>query len=244
MTGIDAMREGLALIRKPGLRRFVAVPLAINTSLFSVLIWFSAGWFGGLMTRLTAWLPDWLDWLQWLLWPLFAITVGVVLFYGFTACANLLAAPFNGLLAEAVERHLTGQSPSQPGDLKALIRDLIPAMLNELHKIFYALIWAIPFAVLFVIPGVNIVAPFAWALFSAWMLALTYMDYPMDNHGIRFRAQRRRYRRQRGLVQGFGLAALGLTMIPVVNFLAMPAAVAGATALYVRRFGEGQVEQA
>ena len=40
---------------------------------------------------------------------------------------------------------------------------------------------------------------------------------------------------QRPLALGFGLAALCMTLIPVVNFIAMPAAVAGATALWIER---------
>jgi CysZ protein len=35
------------------------------------------------------------------------------------------------------------------------------------------------------------------------------------------------------LALGFGMTTLGATMIPVINFLIIPVAVAGATALYV-----------
>jgi CysZ protein len=45
---------------------------------------------------------------------------------------------------------------------------------------------------------------------------------------------RRTLRRHRSLSIGFGSAAAGLTMIPIVNFVVMPAAVAGATAMWVR----------
>ena len=68
------------------------------------------------------------------------------------------------------------------------------------------------------------------------MLALEYLDYPMGNHGLLFPEQRRRARERRLLVLGFGAAISGLTMIPVINFLVMPLAVAGATALWVECF--------
>ncbi|MEZ5582290.1 MAG: hypothetical protein R3F37_05475 [Candidatus Competibacteraceae bacterium] len=45
-----------------------------------------------------------------------------------------------------------------------------------------------PLLVLFVIPGVNVIAPLLWLVFGAWMLALQYADYPMGNHGLRFRS--------------------------------------------------------
>jgi CysZ protein len=66
------------------------------------------------------------------------------------------------------------------------------------------------------------------------MLAVQYSDFPMGNHGLKFRDMRATLRRRRFLSIGFGAAAAGLTMIPVVNFIAMPAAVAGATAMWVR----------
>jgi CysZ protein len=37
------------------------------------------------------------------------------------------------------------------------------------------------------------------------------------------------------LAIGFGLATLAATMIPFINFLVIPAAVAGATALYLEQ---------
>jgi len=72
-----------------------------------------------------------------------------------------------------------------------------------------------------------------WVLFSSWMLALDYHDYPMGNHQLLFREQRGILRQNRSLALGFGFATLGATMIPIVNFFVIPAAVAGATALFV-----------
>jgi CysZ protein len=47
---------------------------------------------------------------------------------------------------------------------------------------------------------------------------------------------RRELLQRRALSLGFGTGILFLTMIPVVNFVAMPVGVAGATRLYVERF--------
>ena len=104
---------------------------------------------------------------------------------------------------------------------------------SELRKLLYFLLRALPLGLLFLIPGVNIAAPFLWALFSAWMLAIEYVDYPMANHLLHFSEQRRRLRKRRLLSLGFGGSSLLMTMIPLVNFLAMPVSVAGATAMWV-----------
>jgi CysZ protein len=66
----------------------------------------------------------------------------------------------------------------------------------------------------------------------------------MSNHGILFRQQRQRLRQQRMLVMGFGSAVMLLTLVPVVNFLAMPAAVIGATLMWVERFHQGNPSNA
>nr|MBP8024433.1 EI24 domain-containing protein [Chromatiaceae bacterium] len=70
----------------------------------------------------------------------------------------------------------------------------------------------------------------------AWILALEYLDYPMGNQGLGAREIRRRLRGRPVLSLGFGAATVVLTMIPLVNFIAMPSAVAGATALWVKEF--------
>jgi len=234
LKGFGYMLEGLRLIRVAGLRRFVLVPLLVNTALFTGLMFAAVSGFEQLLDYLLGFLPAWLHWLQYLLWPLFAVSVLLMLVYSFTLMANLIAAPFNGVLAEAVEKHLTGQALEQTGNWRALIKDIVPSLWSEVHKLGYFALRALPLLLLFVIPGINLAAPILWAVFSAWMLTLEYADYPLGNHGLKFRDQRPRLRERRLLSLGFGLAVLGLMLIPIVNFVAMPAAVAGATALWVR----------
>ncbi len=234
LKGLGYLAEGVRLIRLPGLRRFVLVPLLVNTLLFSALMFAAVNGFEQVLDYLLGFLPEWLHWLQYLLWPLFAISVLLMLLYSFTLIANLIAAPFNGVLAEAVEKHLTGQSLEQTGDWRAIVKDIVPSLLSELHKLGYFALRALPLLLLFIIPGINLAAPLLWAAFSAWMLTLEYADYPLANHGLKFREQRPQLRQRRLLSLGFGTAVLGLMLIPIVNFIAMPAAVAGVTALWVR----------
>jgi CysZ protein len=175
--------------------------------------------------------PGWLGWLDWVLWPIFVLLLLGVVFYGFALVANLIAAPFNGLLAERVERHLTGRVPDQSLDLPRMLRELPGTLLDEARKILYALVLAIPFLFLLFIP---LVGPLLWLFYTAWILALQYADYPMGNHGLKHEEMRRRLKTRRLQSLGFGAAVAGLGTVPVLNFIVMPAAVAGATALWVR----------
>jgi CysZ protein len=224
---------GLKLIFKPGIRGYVAIPLTINIVIFAALIWFGAQQFGTFLDWLMPELPQWLQWLTWILWFIFAVGGLLILFFTFSLLANLVSAPFNGLLAEAVELHLTGQKPQS--DDSGFIKNIVPSILHELKKMAYFIAWAIPFLVLFLIPGVNLAAPVLWFVFSAWMLALEYADFPMGNHNIMFPQQRQTVAKKRFLNLGFGSAVSVATMTPILNFLVMPAAVAGATALWIEQ---------
>ena len=233
LRGAAYLWRGFKLISQAGLRRYVLAPLMINMILFGGAIWYGADKFAAFIDGL---LPAWLDWLQWLLWPLFAATVLIASFYTFTIIANFIASPFNSLLAAQLERRLVATSVTAMASQFSILESLA----HEVKKFLFLVGWAIPLAVLFLIPGLNLLAPFAWLLFSAWMLALEYCDYPMGNHGIPFREQRRLLRRQGLLNLGFGTATLVATSIPLVNLFAMPAAVAGATALWVENMRERQ----
>lgn len=236
IQGSRYLLGGFKLINQPGIRRFALIPMAINTLLFALAIWFGLsqfdGWMSGLMPT---WLPDWLATaLMWILWPLFAILLLVIVFFSFSVLANIVAAPFNGLLSEAVERRISNQPPPDQSLLQ-LIADTPRMIWNEIRKLGYLLKWMLPLFILSWIPGVNIFAPFLWIAFSSWTLALDYHDYPLGNHLMGFKEQRRLLSSRRPLALGFGMTTLGATMVPILNFLIIPVAVAGATQLYVEQ---------
>jgi len=237
LKGAMYLLTGFKLIVKPGIRGYVIMPLAINIILFGVLIWFGSQQFGAFLDWLMPELPQWLQWLSWILWLVFAIGGMLILFFTFSLLANIVSAPFNGLLAEAVELYLTGRK-TQAASKTNFLLTIIPSIVDELRKTAYFLLWAIPFLILFLIPAANIAAPFLWFVFSAWMLMLEYTDYPMGNHDIGFAQQRKTVGQKRFLNLGFGSAVSVATMTPVLNFMVMPAAVAGATALWVEQLHE------
>lgn len=240
LSGFGYLLAGFRLLLRPTLWPYVLLPLGVNVLVFGLLLWLTAGEFGALVDSLLPTLPDWLAWLAWLLWLVFGLVAAIIVFFTFTLVANFIAAPFNGLLAEAVERLLTGTTPPGGGSLRQALREAPLALMDELRKLGYFLLWTIPLGLLFLVPLLNLAAPLLWALFSAWMLALQYLDYPLGNHGLRFAAQRQRLRGQPLLGLGFGGAVLLATLIPLVNLLVMPAAVAGATRLWVERLQDQQ----
>jgi CysZ protein len=239
IRGARYLIQGFSLINQPGVRRFASLPMLINTVLFSAAIWFGLAHFGGWLDSLMpSWLPAWLESvLEWVLWPIFVLLLALIVFFTFSVVANILAAPFNGILAEMVERNIAGTTPPDM-PWAQVVKDAPKMIGNELRKTAYLLMWVVPLFLLSWIPVINLVTPALWLLFSSWTLALDYHDYPMGNHLLDFRRQRKILRQNRSLALGFGGATMLATMIPIVNFLVIPAAVAGATVLYIENLKE------
>lgn len=233
---------GFRLVRTRGLRRFVWMPLLVNLLVFGGLGWWiysaAASWLDAfsLFDRFgDFWLIQLLETL--LRW-LFGLALFLVLSFAFTLLANLIGAPFNGLLAERVEAHLTGNTSPAAPPLMVMIKSLPRLMGSELGKLLYMVAFLIPLLLLQFIPVINIVAPVLIFMFGAWMFALEYLDYPMGNHGALFRDVRRTMRQQRKTAFGFGIVVALFSMVPVINWFIMPVAVAGATALYVDHWSD------
>lgn len=232
--GIGYFFQGLRLIFVSGMKRYVIIPLIINITIFSLGLWVGITWFNRFLAQM---LPDWLSWAEFILWPLFAISYFLIVFYAFAILVNVIAAPFNGFLAEKIESYLNGDKTlATESDFKTILKEAPGVILSEISKLGYFLIRAIPLLILFLIPGINILAPFIWFIFSAWMLSLEYLDYPCGNHGILFKQTRSMAKQRRTRCLSFGAVVSGFTLVPFLNFIAMPAAVAGATAFYVDTF--------
>ena len=129
---------------------------------------------------------------------------------------------------------LTGQPLGVDNNWKTIVM-LVPRSIGrELRKLLYYLPLLLAVFVMSFIPGVNVIAAPLGFLLAAWMMAIQYLDYPIDNHGMSF-AQVKIAARQRQLTSlGFGGAVMLGTMIPLVNLVIMPAAICGATAYWVR----------
>ncbi|GAB0056661.1 Sulfate transporter CysZ [Candidatus Magnetaquicoccaceae bacterium FCR-1] len=237
IRGIGYLLTGLKLLTTPTLRRFVLAPLLVSTLLFVSGSWFALGHILAWSAWLNAFLPSWLQWMEWILVPLLFGSVGILFFTSLGIVANLIGAPFNALLAQQVEIHLAGTFDTahhpQP---QGLWQSVFPTVHSEIQKILYYIIRAIPLLLLFVLPVVNVAAPFIWMFFTSWMNAFQYADFPMGNHQLNDKQILARLREERLLSLGFGAATLLLTLVPVVNVLAMPAAVAGATAMWVEEW--------
>jgi CysZ protein len=249
-AGAQYLSKGFHLVWKPGIKKFVFIPLLINFVLLGIATVYAFNLIGDWYQSLPIWLEtqinnehwyvrwpaEGLDWLvttlDWLLWPLIVVMVFVSVFFLFGFLANWIAAPFNGLLSEAVERHLESNNYQEIAfSWSIFIKDIPRLMVREWRKLMYYLPRAIACLILLITP-ISPFVPVIWFLFNGWMSAIQYIDYPEDNHRRSFQQTLENIRQNKSGPFGFGLLVMLFTMIPVVNILVMPVAVAGATNLW------------
>lgn len=233
LSGIHYLLKGAKLLSHPKLRLFVLIPLMINVIIFASAFWFLysaiTDWIANYITAL----PDWLSWLSYLFWPFLIFSILVSFSFIFSTVANLIAAPFNGLLAEKTENLLIGNAINNDG-LVDLLKDLPRIFKRELQKWAYFLPRMLICAMLFFIPAFGqTIAPFIWFIFAGWMMVIQYADFPFDNHKISFSEMKKALAGRLGKNLTFGMLISFFTTIPVVNFVIMPIAVCGATAFWV-----------
>ncbi len=233
--------RGLRLIFSPGFRRYAAIPLLINITLFSAL--------GGILfNHLVPWLDillppgGWHDYVRWLVWPLAVVAFLLVGYFTFTLVGNIVGAPFNDVLAARIRSTAAGSTPAPAAPGTGLTwAGALRSIGDELRKLWYVASRSAPALLLFLIPGVNVAAPAVWFLVGSWLLALEYLDYAFADSEIGFADQRRLrrlLRRDLPATLAFGAGVSALMLIPLVNLAAIPASVAGACLLWQERWRE------
>lgn len=230
--GTGYLAKGFTLIKSKGIRQYVIMPLILNIVMFGGLIWFGYAQFAPMVDWMMSYIPGWLGFLESILWLVITFMAAIIVFFTFTPIANIFAAPFNAIMAEKIEEKLTGQDINSGVSLVTIIKDSI---LSQLGKLVYILLWSAALFLVSLIPLINFISPVLWVVFGSWLLTLEYMDYPMGNHDLNFRQQKQKIKTRRGLALGFGGGVMAMTSIPVINFIVMPVAVAGATAMWVEQ---------
>lgn len=238
---IALLTAGIKLANQPGIRRYVWIPLLINIILFSFGFYYLYQWIGHWMDALVAWLPGWLSWLATILWPVLLISVLLLGGFCFSSVANLIAAPFNSMLSLKVEKMLSPEmSPIEEPGFMTMIGS---SLKREWAKIRYSVPRLLICSILFLIPGIgHLIAPWIWLVFSAWMTAIEYCDYPYDNHGITFQVMRQELGEKRRTSFTLGLILSLLTSVPFVNLVLMPIGVCAATLHWVERRTGGRIQ--
>ncbi len=228
LFALSCLWQGVKMLKHAELRKYLLIPLLINMVLYTGA--FVLG-YHSVSALIHQFIPGWLSWLNWILWPLFFVSFLIIGFFTFTLFANLIAAPYYSQLASKTLQIISGN------DIAKADLPWDKVFFGELRRIGYLLLRVLPLLLLFLIPVVNLIAPFLWAAFAAWGIAMEFMAYPLEERGLPFAEQKQFLQQARmGVLSFGGITGLGLTL-PVVNLLIGQAAVIGAT-IYVYRLSE------
>jgi len=233
------------LFTHPGLLGYVAVPFAINTILYTGVVWFAGSRFGRWVDSLVPTGDAWYwSLLSYGLWVVFAAVLFLIVVYTFTLVGNLVLAPFNDLLSEKVESAYTGQRFEEPFRLGAFLADVKRSLLAELGRLALFGAGFLLLLALNLIPGLGtaVYGPVI-TVYTLFFLGWEYFDYSMERSRFGFGVKRRTAWRNVTVFLSFGAGTALLLLIPLLNFLAIPACVTGATLLFCDLRVAGRVPQ-
>lgn len=213
-------------------------PVAVSAGIVLVMVFLLAFLLDDFTALVTPFADRWPFWLR----GAMRISVGLaviatfllLIVVSFAEVTNVIGQPFFEIISDTVEKEL-GNAP--PGADTPWWRTLPRATLESALTIAAYLGFVVPLFAASFIPLVGqTVVPVIAAVVSGWFLALEIVQIPLERRGQKLR-QRLSFHwdpRHRPEVLGFGLAAFLLFLVPLMNLLAMPGAIVGAT-LLVRR---------
>lgn len=238
--GVNCLRLGCQDIFKRELRHYITIPLLINFLVFGGLFYCGIYYgFEKLSFLKPTSLPQWLSWLQstinvikyFILTFVLILSLSVFAFIS-NLVANLFASPFNGLLSDKYSIILGHDIPAKKPTLKMMRETIV----RELKKLIYLVprlaLVGLSCLILHFMPPFNLLIPFIFFWFSAYSMAIQYIDYPADNHHVSFDDLLLLMKKNKRIYLGYGLSVALLSSIPFINFFVMPISVLGATRLW------------
>ncbi len=237
LAGLSYPLRALALFSQtPRLWRYVVVPIVVNVVVGAVLylglfatlqhqlqVRLEGGPFGAAVAAI----------LGLLLAVLLAVAIGFVL----VRFGVVLGAPWYGQLSEDLEGILTGHV-HKPDRLTVgtAAYEIWRALLFEGKKLALALVvWALSLLLLLIPVAGGILYPVVGIILGAIISGLDFFDGPQERRRYSFRQKLGTIRATLPGSLSFGLVALGLVSIPLVNLLAIPLCVAAGNLFVIER---------
>jgi len=232
VKGFNCSVHGFRLAFAKGMKRWTLAPVALNVMLYGAAAW---GFMHGVEWVVQASVGDvdrWYDYLLLVFVGVGAIVLfGLLCFFTFVLAVSILTAPFADVLSEKTEAALTGKKLDGAFTVGRFVKDILRGIAHAVKLLLMQL-------VVLVVGLFPIVGPPLAIAGTAILLALEFMDHPMARRRMAFREKRRLTFAARWHSLGFGLGAMLWLIVPGINLVCVPAAVCGATALYLEIAGD------
>lgn len=215
----------------------VIVPALLNIGIFAALIYLLVPNAGTLLSWVWAF-PEAAAWWGALLRTLWWVAVVIVALlsllaaYGFTLlAAGIVASPFNDALSQRAEGLMLGPDRVPTRDEHAIWGILRSIFSSLIILLSYCMVMLPIFAFNLIPFAGQLAASLFSIVVSALFLSLEFTDPPMDRRGFGLREKFEALEDDRAFALGFGVGVAALLWIPLLNFLTIPIAVVGGSAL-------------
>src|SRR5215216_242644 len=238
--GADVLRGIGVFLGTPGVRLLGILPVVLAALVVLALLSLLVVYLDELTVALTPFADRWDETTRTLVrvGAGLALLLGstVVLVVSFTVIAQIIGQPFYERISDRIE-HQLGAPP--PGADAPWWRTFPRASLESALLLALTLACTAPLLVLGLFPVLGqTVVPVVQALVAGFFLAVELLAIPLERRGLHLAGRLRFVWRHRAQTLGFGVTAFLLFLVPLMNVLAMPGAVVGATLLVRRLSGE------
>jgi CysZ protein len=241
LAGAGDVLRGIGLfLSTPGVRLLGVLPVLLAGLIVLVLLGVLVVYVDELAEAMTPFADRWDESSR----TLVRVGTGLVLLLGslavlvvsFTVIAQIIGQPFYERISDRIERQL-GDPPAGAG--APWWRTFPRASLESALLLAMTLAASTPLFLFGLLPvaGQTIV-PVVQALVAGFFLAVELLAIPLERRGLHLAGRLRFVWRHRAQTLGFGVTAFLLFLVPLMNLLAMPGAVVGATLLVRRLSGE------
>src|SRR5512132_1204572 len=238
--GADVLRGIGMFLGTPGVRLLGILPVLLAALVVLALLGVLVVYVDELADALTPFADRWDESTR----TLIRVGTGLALLLGstamlvvsFTVIAQILGQPFYERITDRIE-HQLGAPPA--GADAPWWRSFPRASLESALLLAMTLACTAPLFVLGLFPVFGqTVVPVLQALVAGFFLAVELLAIPLERRGLHLAGRRRFVGRHRAQTLGVGITAFLLFLVPLMNVLALPGAVVGATLLVRRLSGE------
>ena len=241
LAGAGDVLRGIGLfLGTPGVRLLGILPVLLAALLVLVLLGLLVAYLDQLADALTPFADRWDQSSR----TLVRVGAGLALLLGstavlvvsFTVIAQIIGQPVYERISDRIEHQL---GPVPAGADAPWWRSFPRASLESALLLALTLACTAPLFVLGLFPVLGqTVVPVLQALVTGFFLAVELLAIPLERRGLRLAGRLRFVWRHRAQTLGFGVTAFLLFLVPLMNVLAMPGAVVGATLLVRRLSGD------
>lgn len=227
------------LIKHPPLWLYVIIPALINIGLFVGGLWVVFSYAGVILELI--WIEPaveegWYHWLVTGIWHVLVTLVAVLTvlasYIFMLLVGGIIASPFNDALSRRVEARILPEHQRREPASSSMIWETLRAIGSSIFILGSYCVIMVPILFLNLVPVIGqAAATFLGAGISSLFLAMEFTDAPLDRRGHGLRRKFELIEGNRAISLGFGLGSSLLLWIPFLNFLTIPIAAVGGTAL-------------